>query len=393
VNQTQTQSTRTFRGRSLDALLPQVKRELGDDAVILDRREVLDGGVGGFFQQRLVEVDAASAATARLFAAELERAEEDLAVGMAEVAPAPPPAPAHRPHVDTRVTDVSVDDLFNAPRQDPGLASLFSAGRDAEPAPAPEPARAPEPAPEPEPAAFAPPAVPAPEPAAAPEPRPFTPPPAQAEPAPPAGAAPPLALAAPCPDAGGDDLVAALAARGMDPAIADGVIAEAVERLAPLQPERPLRDLVVTALARRIPLARLAAGPRVVAVVGTGGAGKTTLAGRLQDGPAAAPITVLDTPAFSPRDGEGLRRLAAELRAAAAAEVHLVLPATTGVHAARELLRAVGDLGVTALAVSHADETEQLGTAVGLAIETGLPISFVGGAAPDARELAEGLLP
>ena len=362
-------ATRTFRGRSLEELLPQVKRELGDDAVILDRREILDGGVGGFFQQRIVEVDAASGATARLFAAELERAEEDIADGLAEVAPVPPPAPAapaHRPHVDARVTDVSVDDLFTAPRQDPGLASLFAAGREelaaVEPAPGPQP----------EPALAAspwqPPQLGAPEPEVVPEPE-----------------SQPQAVSA-----GDDDLVDALVGRGMDPAVAADVVAEAVERIAPLQPERPVRELVVTALARRIPLARLGAGPRVVAVVGPGGAGKTSLARRLEDG--ARGITVLDTPALSRRDREGLRKLAADLRAAGAVEVHLVLPATTGIHAARELLRAVGDLGVTALAVTHADETEQLGTAVGLAIETDLPISFVGAAAPDARELAETLL-
>lgn len=445
--------TKTFRGRTLEEVLPLVRAELGEDAVILERRELRDGGVGGFFQQRMVEVEAASGAAARAFAAELERAEEDLADGLSEAAPAPAPeaaapapapaAPAHRPHVDARVTDVSVDDLFTAPKQDAGLKSLFAAGVEPENAPPapqaaaePEPAAAPAPAPAPE--AVQPPPATAEPPAPQPAPASWTPPQLDAAPAsapapqpePAAAPAPPPAPASPV---DGDALTATLTGRGMDPAVAAEVVAEAAERLAPLQPERPLRELVATALARRIPVARLGAGPRVVAVVGPGGAGKTTLAAGLvaaqqrADRPAVAlalrpadggeglrrlagegvatvasgaeaaahgtsGLAVLDTPGVSPRDGEAVRALAADLRAAGAAEVHLVLPATTGAHAARELLRALGDAGLTALAVSHADETEQLGTAVGLAIETGLPISFVGTTVPDGRELAEALL-
>ena len=50
---------RRYRGRSLEELLPRIREELGDDAVILRRREGLAGGVGGFFQQRYIEVEAA----------------------------------------------------------------------------------------------------------------------------------------------------------------------------------------------------------------------------------------------------------------------------------------------------------------------------------------------
>jgi flagellar biosynthesis protein FlhF len=49
---------RTYRGESIEALLPQIRAELGPDAVILKQREGLVGGVGGFFQKRCVEVDA-----------------------------------------------------------------------------------------------------------------------------------------------------------------------------------------------------------------------------------------------------------------------------------------------------------------------------------------------
>ena len=49
---------KTFRGRSLEELLPQIRAELGPDAIVLRRREGLTGGVGGFFQRPYVEVDA-----------------------------------------------------------------------------------------------------------------------------------------------------------------------------------------------------------------------------------------------------------------------------------------------------------------------------------------------
>jgi flagellar biosynthesis GTPase FlhF len=42
--------TKTFRGRTLEELLPKIRAELGADAIVLRRREGLAGGVGGFFQ-------------------------------------------------------------------------------------------------------------------------------------------------------------------------------------------------------------------------------------------------------------------------------------------------------------------------------------------------------
>lgn len=52
------ESFRTFRGKTLEEILPQVRAELGPDAIILREREGLVGGVGGFFAQRVIEVDA-----------------------------------------------------------------------------------------------------------------------------------------------------------------------------------------------------------------------------------------------------------------------------------------------------------------------------------------------
>ena len=52
---------RTYRGRKLEDLIPQIRTELGPDAIILRQREGLMGGVGGFFAQKCVEVDAQAA--------------------------------------------------------------------------------------------------------------------------------------------------------------------------------------------------------------------------------------------------------------------------------------------------------------------------------------------
>jgi flagellar biosynthesis GTPase FlhF len=53
-----TGAPRAFRGKSLEEILPQIREALGEDAIILRQREGLSGGVGGFFQQRFVEVEA-----------------------------------------------------------------------------------------------------------------------------------------------------------------------------------------------------------------------------------------------------------------------------------------------------------------------------------------------
>src|SRR5436305_13848181 len=52
---------RTYRGRKLEDLIPQIREELGPDAIILRQREGLTGGVGGFFAQKCVEIDAQAA--------------------------------------------------------------------------------------------------------------------------------------------------------------------------------------------------------------------------------------------------------------------------------------------------------------------------------------------
>ena len=53
--------TKTYRGRTLEEILPRIKSELGPEAVIVRQRDGLMGGVGGFFQRPCIEVDARAA--------------------------------------------------------------------------------------------------------------------------------------------------------------------------------------------------------------------------------------------------------------------------------------------------------------------------------------------
>jgi flagellar biosynthesis GTPase FlhF len=89
-------------------------------------------------------------------------------------------------------------------------------------------------------------------------------------------------------------------------------------------------------------------------------------------------LVLVDTPGVSPRAEAELRALATELRQLALDETHLALPATMGAEAGRELITGTRSLGVDALTLTHSDETELLGTAVELAIETELPFSYLG---------------
>lgn len=89
--ETTTDDVTTFRGRTLEELLPQIREQLGPDAVVLKQRDGLMGGIGGFFQQRFVEVDAKPGGP------RIDVYDEEPAAP--EPARAPEPAPA--PEADT----------------------------------------------------------------------------------------------------------------------------------------------------------------------------------------------------------------------------------------------------------------------------------------------------
>ncbi len=239
------------------------------------------------------------------------------------------------------------------------------------------------------------------------------------------------------------DVHRALTARGMDPDLVTEIVAEAVEHMLPFSSEGSLRPLVAGQLARCLPpMPRRRPGRLVIGFVGAGGSGKTRCTARLalayqrrgtrpvacltlrakdhgaelmadlsaagvpvhaaDDAQAARrfldhvgdrALVVVDTPGVSPRAEAELRQLAAELRQLQLDECHLTLPATLSPQAADELVRGTRPLGVDALAITHVDETEHLGAAIGAAIDAQLPISYVGrGAAADRGGLRPALV-
>jgi flagellar biosynthesis protein FlhF len=270
-----TTAPKTFRARSLTDALAQVRDELGPDAVVIRRREGLEGGVAGFFQRAVVEIEAQPGGAALLtadapgtplldddapivpepmsapiqiaptlardaatagFAAALATAERttEPADADANVATATAPrAPAMRPH-----TDAAVDAMPQPRDSAPEVVPVVTV-------PSTAPAFVPEPV-----------VVPAP--------------------------AMGMALAAPPDHAEADRVAATLRRAGLSEAFSAAVLDEAMVHGLPFADEghTALRPLVARALARRLTVAPVS-GARAVAVVGAGGSGKTAVIARL----------------------------------------------------------------------------------------------------------------
>jgi flagellar biosynthesis GTPase FlhF len=75
-------------------------------------------------------------------------------------------------------------------------------------------------------------------------------------------------------------------------------------------------------------------------------------------------LLIVDTPPLSPGDRSGIRKLAVLLGALEPERVVAVLPATLSAVAAVQLLEALRPLNANSLAITHADETDQIGVAV-----------------------------
>jgi flagellar biosynthesis GTPase FlhF len=434
--------TKTYRGRTLEELLPQIREELGPDAIVLRRREGLAGGVGGFFQRSFVEVDARRPEPSeRPLEARNDRATaEGLSTPaiQALIQQAAPFADALA-RAETTVAERAGDVLVAAAQRDaqptPVAAGLYG----------PQPAAAPQ-APTPDPfAADAPVLHAAPAPAAASAPAEIIAVSAPAVSAPALAeiiAAPPTA---PEPPPSASAAEQRLVAAGLSAGLVADVVGEAVAHGLPFAQPRAMKKLIRGALARRVPvMADLGPDRRVIAVAGAGGAGKTALISRLAAAYAGADhevvvvalrsrdggcgvaaeleplgvsviaaadadqaarrlrrreplITLIDTPALGAGDARPAGALAAELRALGCTEVHLALPATVSPAAADELAGALAPLGLTHLALTHADQTARPGAPVELAIRSRRPLSYVltGDAVEpaDAVSLAAQLLP
>jgi flagellar biosynthesis protein FlhF len=381
---------KTYRGRSLEEVLPQIKAEFGPDALVVAQRDAHEGGVGGFFAKRMVEVDVQTPSAGETHDERVARFTEQLEAALSTGKH--PPAPAHKPAVSEQVDEFPV------------------AQPDFEPAPLAV-----------GPAAYA--------------TQGTVPPVASAT----QGTVPPVARATDAAlPADAHEAIDNLTARGLSHDLAADLVDQAVNHLMPFAPTGDVKPVVARALAQRIPVRPVGGrNGHVIGFVGPGGAGKTRCAAQLAaayargsslpvacvalraddggaelgrllaplgvpmhalDDPAEAAqrvadlrsstLVVLDTPGVSPRAEATVRELAGDLRRLEPDEVHLTLPATYGPHAARELLDGLAPLRPDALALTHADETSHLGTVIELAIRTATPLSFVSRGAGALRPAA-----
>ena len=86
---------------------------------------------------------------------------------------------------------------------------------------------------------------------------------------------------------------------------------------------------------------------------------------------------VIDTPSLSPGEGSAIRKLGALLGALEPERVTVALPTTLGAVAAAQLLEALRPLKTNALALTHADETDQIGVAIEAACRFGLAPEYM----------------
>ncbi|MEA2459665.1 MAG: hypothetical protein QOC95_2637 [Thermoleophilaceae bacterium] len=420
--------TRTFRGRTLEEVLPLIKADLGPDAEIVRQREGLMGGVGGFFQRPCIEVDArpgepeAPAPSRRRFDA------YDDEPAMPERFAPDPLDEADEPTTEG-LTAPGIQEILRqaAPFADHlNAASLNPPQPDFEPLAQSELETVDE-------------EVDA-EPEREPEPRIRQP--QLPQPQLKAGAGRPQIAAA---------IESQLVEAGIATARAAEMVAETVSHVLPFSSPRRLRRLARQALARRIPVAAPPApGGRSLAFAGPGGSGKTLCTARVAAAYAAGSdlpvvclalrpadggaelkslleplgvgvtavgsgeearayvagalshaLVVVDTPAVSPGSAAEVAMLGDELRTLGVGEVHLTLPATYSAAVAAELAERLDPLGPTHVALTHMDETSHVGGLVDFAIAAGRPLSYTsggtevpGGLEPaDANDLAALVLP
>ena len=448
---------RTYRGRRLEDIIPQIRQELGPDAVILRQREGLMGGVSGFFAQRCYEIDARPG-TPPVDLYDDDDEYEDSTSAQTLAAPSPPAAlappaapspPAAEARTQTQPVVATPAPTTQPPFAAPSFANQLAQARTAT---APEAAAAVEAPPARQPAASSAPEVPParrPAGTSAPAELPLESP---RTPTPPRRAKPPLSrrrvrppvrplraarrasIAAPRPKAPPRQLDESLVALGLreltDCGISDSwaqqLIAFGAAHRKPFA-DGNLREAAIASIAAALPASEpLPVDGAAVAIVGSGGAGKTRWAaalaaayGRgstlpvtvlalgcpdagaevtelLRDDDvyvASAPdaagaeravaegrahgLAVIDTAAVRPGEAVAVAALARELAPLALDAVYIAVPATLSARAGTNLIEGLSPLAPTGIVITHADETDHLGVAIELSRDSGIPIAYV----------------
>jgi len=417
-------AARTYRGDSLEQLLPQIREELGDDAIVVRQREGIIGGVGGFFGKRCVEVEAQPqsawpmperrAMPARAVVDAYDNGPAPTRVFEALLAQAEPFVPA-----DEEVAEWDAEWDWKAA---PALP------------PQPEPVAEPEPEPEPEPAAEIE-VVPAPEleviqlplpaPVVEPEPLPELEPAAieVVEPAPPVPVMTLLEQLGPIENDDFASIRTEMLAAALPVRLVGEIIADVEQHLLPFEPGASRRSLARRALAGRIKTANgWRTKQRTVAVVGMAGSGRTLTTASLATAYAAAGKSVTALSLEPARDAMRLAELLGErdeiefeiadaparvrsarkrltvpdvivadmppveekstlslLRALEPDETHLVLPSGMTATEGHAVINTLSDFKLpTRIVITHADDQRPSGAAVGLAVAHKIPVSFLG---------------
>ncbi len=364
---------RVYTGRSIEELIPQIERELGEDAIVTRQRSGLGGGVAGFFQRPFVEVEAHPGHP------RIDLYDE----GSASASALPPDASA-MPLLSQRFA-TALAAAQSAAEQVPEAASS------APPAPQTQQAQQP------------------------------------SERAQTTVSVPTPVRAGSLDTADTAKVRTKLLERGIEAELADELIELAsMHALAGLCPQASLLEAVKAVLRRRIPTpTQWTDVGTSVAVVGPPGAGKTTFCATLSAAyrerstlsvacatllgadsrgehrlllsphlrtptPASDEhavdalgrarsegLLLLDTPSIPSSDKAAIARLGAQLKQLQPDHVVLALPATYSAKASAQLLRSLRGLRPTSIAITHTAETDQLGAAVQTALSAGVAPAFL----------------
>ncbi len=404
-------AVRTYHGRTVEDLIPKIQDELGSDAIIVHRREGLTGGVAGFFQRPYVEIDAIPGGP-RIDLYDEEPLPPILPpAAPPSQAPQPPSSPAGTPPQPVRTPFYEREPLQGSGAgryvtghlaelaQSSAAKAVVSEGHELSTRPRAQ-AEAVDPFARVLERATS-------EGSSASTPQSTTPPPHN--PTPPTRARARV------------NVQSRLVSLGTSPSFAEETIEVALAHVVALAPRTPLGKAVGQALVQRIPVAPpLPAAGAAIVLVGPGGAGKTSCCAALLTAyranstlrascatilrghgteewqlllspqlrkPIAADsdrakralrkakaqgLLVIDTPPLSAGESGAVRKLGALLGDLEPERVTIAMPATLGAVAAAQLLKALGPLRANALALTHADETDQVGVAVEAACEFGL---------------------
>ena len=394
---------RLYRGSTVEELIPRIQADLGRDAIVLNRRTGLTGGVGGFFQRRFVEIEAepgrpridlyddgslaAPTASGPLATAEPAAPGGQTPSEPVRTAAAEPAKTAASAEFAARLAAVAGEQAARREPAAPAEYAYRSAGSSA----------------------------------AAP---------ASAEGGATVETESNAATPSPPPTAARSRARGEIERRLRECGMSDGFVRELIDgahaHLLAFSPRTGLAAAVRGTLEQHIPTRPpLPAAGGALALVGPGGSGKTSCAAALLSAyrgtgslsascatiaagakasglelllsphvltpvPASAPraaqalrrarregMAIIDTPPLSPSDRAGIRELGTLLGTLQPERVVVTLPATLGAKACAQLLEALRPLRADAVAITHADETDQLGVAIEAACAFGLAPEYV----------------